>query len=428
MAVKVRCPTCEKVLNAPDSARGKAVKCPGCETKVKVPAGPAEGGEDASSTKRTARTAVKKAEADSTDFLATLDLGKAEDTSEAMCPKCGASIPEDATECPACGVDPTTGQLSARAKKRKGMKGPDPALFYSLAWTDSWAFMKENYTVALRTGIYMLLGGMIMGGCGFMVGWCDTLPPKFFWLGLAIATMLAIVGWPWHLVIQTVRTTVARKSNIRDIHFDPYLCIALGIKWILWIVVFCWLPFAFLMYPLAMIHMAMPVTKRAWINFVMFSTFFKNFGATLYYWLIFLVMALIVGTINGLGYLTLALAFGAQFRDAMMGQQPPSGATTWIMLGVMLVFAVLQNLAFGFTEVFKARVIGLLAYYFKDSLDLVVLVAEKEYKRKEVKVDKWGNPIKTTGKKVAEAAIAIVVIAIVAGVGYWIYLTQIKKS
>src|SRR5690348_15505967 len=38
MPVKVRCPSCEKVLNVPDTARGKAVKCPACEARVPVPA------------------------------------------------------------------------------------------------------------------------------------------------------------------------------------------------------------------------------------------------------------------------------------------------------------------------------------------------------------------------------------------------------
>ena len=39
MAVKVRCTGCQKVLNAPDQARGKAIKCPNCDTRITVPAG-----------------------------------------------------------------------------------------------------------------------------------------------------------------------------------------------------------------------------------------------------------------------------------------------------------------------------------------------------------------------------------------------------
>src|SRR5690348_3791792 len=38
MPVKVRCSGCQKVLNAPERARGKAIKCPDCATVIKVPA------------------------------------------------------------------------------------------------------------------------------------------------------------------------------------------------------------------------------------------------------------------------------------------------------------------------------------------------------------------------------------------------------
>jgi DNA-directed RNA polymerase subunit M/transcription elongation factor TFIIS len=33
----VRCPSCGKVLKAPDSAAGKLAKCPNCEAKVRIP-------------------------------------------------------------------------------------------------------------------------------------------------------------------------------------------------------------------------------------------------------------------------------------------------------------------------------------------------------------------------------------------------------
>ncbi len=94
MPVKVRCPTCEKELNAPESARGKAVKCPGCDTKVKVPAGDAAGEgrtgppQLSPADGATKTRAKKSAEADSTDFLAKLDLDEVADSSEAMCPRC----------------------------------------------------------------------------------------------------------------------------------------------------------------------------------------------------------------------------------------------------------------------------------------------------------------------------------------------------
>ena len=35
--MKIKCPSCAKVLNVPESAQGKSVKCP-CGTQIKVPA------------------------------------------------------------------------------------------------------------------------------------------------------------------------------------------------------------------------------------------------------------------------------------------------------------------------------------------------------------------------------------------------------
>ena len=52
------------------------------------------------------------------DVIANLDFSKAVDSSVSLCPKCGAEMPEGAGECPQCGVDPATGQLSEAAKKR----------------------------------------------------------------------------------------------------------------------------------------------------------------------------------------------------------------------------------------------------------------------------------------------------------------------
>src|SRR5258708_17260151 len=160
----------EKGLNAPDAARGKAIKCPGCDTKVKVPAGEAQAREGKSAPRKSSgkRPAKRADDPDSSEFLARLDLENVADTNQSMCPKCGAEIPEEATECPKCGVDPTTGQLSAGAKKRRGMKGPDPALFYKAAWSDSWAFTKDNFKIVYRTAMYIILYGAIICGCIYM--------------------------------------------------------------------------------------------------------------------------------------------------------------------------------------------------------------------------------------------------------------------
>lgn len=433
MAVKVRCPTCEKVLSAPDTARGKAVKCPQCETKVKVPGGDtsagATGAGGRTTVRRTARTAAKKsADGDSAEFLAGLDLDKIVDSSEAMCPKCGADIPEGATECPKCGVDPSTGQLSASARKRMSRKGPDPALFYGAAWKDSWAFVKENYTVALRTGVYFTVLQGFMVSCWSLAGWLSGLPPKYFLGAFVAAAYLAIPGWAWWLAIETIRTTAGKKSNIRSIHLDTYRNIALGIKYLLWLIVFpAWLGLTIFMAPVAMVHMAMPVTIKGWFSPLLLPAFFRNFMPAMYCWLIAFVTSLIPAALGGGLSLIMFACFGMDYIRVMTSGEWPNSLAKWgIYLGGLTI-QILGNFSCGFFLLFNVRVLGLFAYYFQNSLDLTTFITEKTYVRKEVKVDQWGNPIKTTGQKVKGIVIVVVVLVVIVVLGYFIY-KQLKSN
>jgi len=428
MAVKVRCPTCEKVLNAPDAARGKAIKCPGCETKVKVPAGESSAGDGKSIARKAgAKAPAKKVDdPDSGDFLARLDLDKVVDSSHAMCPRCGAAIPEEATECPECGVDPSTGQLTASAKKRKGMKGPDPALFYGDVWRDSWAFVKENNRVGLRTFMYGVLFSLLSGLCGGMAQWCSSLPPKIFWLVFYGATLLVMPGWYWFMVIETIRTTVGKKKlSLGKVNFDVFLCMAFGIKVFLWVVIFSVIPpipFAMIMMPLAMIQMAMPITKRGWLNFLMLPTFFKNIAPTLYFWVIAIAThlpgVLILAIPIVLFWPTLLEISQLKFDESMK-------LTTqmWIASGVTLFVVLLVQFVNSFLLLFNARVIGLMAYYFQNSLDLTTFIAEKVYARKEIKLDRFGTPIRTTGQKVGQVALIVGALVAVGAAGYFVYIT-----
>lgn len=427
MAVKVRCPTCEKVLSAPDSARGKAVKCPECETKIKIPAGDsagASGGESRTTARRTARTAVKKpVGGDSTEFLAGLDLDKIVDSSEAMCPKCGADIPEGVTECPKCGVDITTGQLSSSARKRMSRKGPDPALFYGAAWKDSWAFMKENSTVALRTGGYFTSMQILIGTLASLANWLSGMPPKFFLGAFIIAAFLAFPGWAWWVTIETIRTTAGKKRDIRGVHVDTFRNIALGLKYILWLIVFpAWLPFVGFMAPVAMVHMAMPVTKKGWFSPLLLPAFFRNFLPAMYCWLIGFVTILVPLVLVGGLTLIMVACFGMEYFRVMASTAWPNTVKTWGMYIGGIVIQLVNNFAWGFFLVYNARVLGLFAYYFQNSLDLTTFITEKVYVRKEVKVDRWGNPIKSSGQKVKEISIIVGALVVTAAVGYFVYM------
>ncbi len=118
------------------------------------------------------------------------------------------------------------------------MKGPDPALFYKAAWSDSWAFVKENFTVAVRTATYLVLFVAAAGGLRPYMALQilqETLPPKIFWGALAVVCVLTLPGWVWCVTVETVRVSAARKTNIRGLHFDILQNIALGVKSILWL-------------------------------------------------------------------------------------------------------------------------------------------------------------------------------------------------
>src|SRR5881409_372218 len=140
MPVKVRCQSCEKVFAAPDAARGKAVKCPGCQERVKVPGGDgAKAGGGAPAKTATKKKPVKKEEhEDHEEFLKNLDLDSVEDTDVRVCPKCGHEAAEDAFECANCGMNFETGLTKDK------QKGIDPKIFFRVVLKDSWAFLKNH--------------------------------------------------------------------------------------------------------------------------------------------------------------------------------------------------------------------------------------------------------------------------------------------
>lgn len=424
MPVKVRCPGCDKVLNAPDAARGKAIKCPGCETKIRVPVGD---GEEAGGRTAVKTATKKKAGQDSMEFLANVDLSKAADTSVNMCPKCGADIPDDASECPKCGVDPTTGQLSANAKKRVGRKGPDPAEFYRVVWKNSWAFTMANKKGAIRLMMYAVWFSLIAGGCNFMANWCTRgKPPQLFWAGMTFVSNLLVPGLLWALTMDVVRATVTRKSDISSFNSDNFQNIALGIKTLLWSFVISF-PFGLtiFLYPLCMIHMAMPVTKRAWFWPSMLSTFFKNAGPTIYYWII----AFVVNLPIALAWGVLIGFFWSDILEALQKIQSGGQPTIRIPLAVTASVIGLFVIIYGsFSSLFLMRVIGLIASYRRDTLDLVTLITEKEYIRKEVKLDAFGNPIRSSGQKVAAILVPLMALAVAGATGYFIYYSLFLKK
>lgn len=474
MPVKVRCPSCEKVLNAPDTARGKAIKCPGCETKISVPSGngdaesgPGAGSKTAAKAKPVAR---KKVDDDDGDFLGRLDLSEVEDQSVRLCPKCGVELAEDVIACPACGVDARTGQVTAAHKKKAAMKGPDPIAYYPLAWTDSWKFTLANYSLVWRTAMYSLALLTVFFGCMYMsLIWCSRLPPQVFWGCFGLAAYLAVPGWFWHLSNEIVRGTMSKKDVLNRINFDIFANMALGVKTIAWQIAFflpaviiaapivyflresnplagailslvVFAPFI-LMAPLAMCHMAMPIQMKAWVSPLMFPILGRTFLPALYWWVVaiasnLLIIGALVAGVLLFGAGAQQVVISAQQESAAAaaaeakGAQPalvapganaaPAASTVqWTKLIAPSLIGMGSFLVFSFTSVFNMRSLGLLAFYFSTELDLETKAKDKAYvARKPRELGPDGKPIQKAGigQKIAGGLAAAVILYMVANV------------
>ncbi len=162
MPVRVRCPECANEIDAPERARGKAIKCPDCLSRVKVPTDGAP--------RKKKRTRPRPT---GDDVLSNLDLRDAEDNRTKICPKCAKLIVDDELEeCPACGVNIFTGQLSDRQRKKRANKGPDPEEFYGKVWKGSKTFVKKNRNLVTRTAINWTVYLTLAITCAFIAQWC----------------------------------------------------------------------------------------------------------------------------------------------------------------------------------------------------------------------------------------------------------------
>jgi DNA-directed RNA polymerase subunit M/transcription elongation factor TFIIS len=427
MPVKVVCPSCEKVLNAPDAARGKAVRCPACETKVPVPAA-----EVKASAKAGAKKAPKKqlAHKDSGEFLSGLDLSKIEDDSARLCPKCGQTVTEDDQECPACGIDLSSGQIGKAAlKARRG--GPNQDLFYRNIWKDNWKFALKNKGLAFRTMLYctvfFLLHALFLTG----YFWCYNLPPKVFCGGLAFMALLAIPGWFWHLTVDVVHGTMAKKEKLKRVNFDFFACVALGIKFVAWQLVFFlptylvggliyWLcdrseqPLVgagilgvmllanWTMFPAVLVHMSMPVQYLGWLSPKLAPFFFRTLSPNLYLSLIFVVTNLlsisglaVTGALYGNSIAEIVESLESRSviqRDEKYKEEHPDKNAAVLPtpavipdvpdLQVLIVPGILtftSLLCFALTGTYNMRGVGQLGFYFKKDLGLISEVKEKAY-------------------------------------------------
>ncbi|MCH7685693.1 MAG: RDD family protein [Planctomycetes bacterium] len=447
MPVKIRCRSCQKILNAPDRARGKAIKCPNCEETIRVPSGDGK-----QPRRRKAPAQPRKSSApDVESSIVNVDLRHAEDSRVQVCPKCGAEVTEEEIDCRACGIDLATGKVSIRTLRKKGLAVADPKEFYGKAWSNSARFVLDNKNLVLRTGNYWTVLTLLLGGssglCNYFI--VDYPAPEvdpsdmeillggkwplvvFFGI-LSFLFLAGTLGWYWRLAIEVIRITMAKKKKkITKVNFDFFEALALGCKVFFWSYVFM-IPINFvvslvlvpmaivssfvmpvlgplviglivlgvyaiplLVFPVAMVHMSMPYTYKAWLPTEMIKIWAKNIGPALYWLMLFVVVNLpMIGILAGIALLSNQLADFIDSKGILGGwttwilaQVWESGIESgflfyclWIPMVIFFAFLIVTPICLlaAVPAVFTMRANGLLAFYRKDSLELIREKTEHE--------------------------------------------------
>ena len=432
MPVQVACPECAASLKAPDKARGKALKCPKCGGRVPVPKA-----ERATAAVK-ARAKAPAGDPGTGEFLAGVDLSRAEDTSTEVCPKCGTEVFEEDVECPKCGADLVTGGKgrSLRRKEKFKHRGEDPKVFYKKAPGDAWQFLLKNMDVGVRLGVLATIASLAAGGFGLMVRYCAFVPPKMFWGGMAIVGVLFLPGCLWVLQEAVTDLTFRGKNKFKRFRFDALLCVSRAPRVAAWALVAlfpltildlaAWagvaalgLPHvilyaalglhaacAFLCWPAGLGHMVMPVSSPGWNFATVAKGTLTNLGPVLLWAALALAGFLpFLGALGGTAAYAggdvakvvrtldtnAALARGAAAEEEKRGGDPAYEPVDWNALIVPAAAVLPCAFLFAFGAVYAARPAGLLAKTFKPSLGLITLAKEKKYVSTTRKKDEFGD-------------------------------------
>nr|MBC8289574.1 hypothetical protein [Planctomycetota bacterium] len=429
MPVKVNCDECGAGFSVPDAARGKAIKCKSCGGRVRVPKGGGGGGKP-----RRKKAARPKKSVDDDDFFSSLDLGRAEDEDVRVCLKCAAEVDEEDIECPECGVNLETGQLSEKQKTLRRSKGPDPDEFFKVCWSNPWEFVKTNWSLAIRISVAWSVFAAILLSAVFLANHYFVYLPDYenddqrpwpligFWALMSVIALCATAGVFWHTFIETINATVEKVDELKRFNLDFFSSVALGLKLFVWPIVLLspvffpviitaaalwftdtyqgddarntWLIVAGCLYvppliffPLTMAHLTAKYTFKAYTLIYMTRILFANFKAVTMFWLItFCVMLPALGAIGGcaaggqqiydaftdfvvqvIGYMvsTEKTGFLEQSRGFMFRAMLPLVAMPMMFAGLFIIGTLLS-----FGGLFVMRVVGLLTYYNKRSLDM----------------------------------------------------------
>ncbi|GEM_PF-1434570 len=331
MPVKVRC-ECGAGISAPDAARGKTIKCKKCGSPVRVPGG----GKKAARRKRADPTPL---DVHDEDFFSNIDMGRAEDRNVQVCPKCATEVDEDDIECPECGINLETGELSTKQSNLRKYKGPNPDDFYKISWSDSFDYLKKNLGIAISLCIFWSLFMTLYTATLFMVFYCEKTPLILFWSFVTVLCGAAPQGCFWQLWIETIKITMDGKDKLQRFRFEFFTDVVLGIKATVWpialalplVLLILWgvgmavgfggvsaiagvsqalaisIPIVYLLplmcYPVAMSHLASKYPFRAYLPAHMFRITFANFAPVAWWFLMGLALLLIsLGAVVAMGF------------------------------------------------------------------------------------------------------------------------------
>ena len=448
MSIKIKCSECEKKLVAPDKARGKALKCPGCGARIKVPAGepaPKPPRKKVSPKKRKPAPKPKvEAAPDSEDFLSTLDLDDLEHDEFQICPKCNAHVSTEEEECPKCGFEVALGTIQAK-RFDDIPKVTDVAPFYSEALSDGIEFTKSTMSLVHKGWAIFFVCGLLMIWMVITGVWCATLPPKIFWGFTTVVTFIVALGWVWHQHVEVLAHTNKSKKPIEKVRFDFAHCAAEGVKGILWFVAYSY-PFLLLfggiavglwflgmyelqltipiaigvtflcistVFPQALSHMKMPIQYRGWLIHETLKTLKVTFVPGLYWWLMMIVSHMIwIGLFVGLIFIARGpvedfitdVQYNSSIRKAYLSTQVLTDTQaereakeaaselanedpvelSWIPQAILAGGWLVSSFFLSIATVFNARTNGLFMRVLKRDLNLVMHGKENVYVKKNV--------------------------------------------
>ncbi|QDT39439.1 hypothetical protein [Stratiformator vulcanicus] len=448
MAIKIRCDECGAALKLPDAARGKAIKCPKCSQRIRV------GGQAAATASQSGRGASGGASRkrrrprseephDSEEFLAGMDLSRAEDHETRVCAKCGAVVDEEEIECPKCGADPDTGGAGKTQRLRAQRGGYEPEVYYRNAFSDALQFVQKNPFLPVKASLTYLIFGTIAFCCALMVVWCVATPLKLFWGFFGLVAFLIPPGWSWGMQIIVDQQTIAKKVKLKKPRVDMFQAASNGVILYAWsfvvalpiavlgyglglimfmfgetdvaLIGFCTagaaqLAAAFFAWPAGLAHMSMPQAFPGWLPLKLYPAILRLFGPHLYcLGLSALALAPGVGLFAGaaafsypsLSQLVADFEHNAEIIRRKRGEassddsnsnaapaaagdnEPREISLTPLIIpaAVVVPFAFL----FGYGSIFATRLCGYYAKQFKKQLDLQAMEKEVKYVAKEQK-------------------------------------------